>query len=241
MPRRPPKKPDPALDLSTHLVALGNLTDLFDPATLFPRPAPIELEVGSGKGLFLDTASAARPERNFLGVEIAAGYARLCAARLARRAAANARIIHGDATWLVRGLLPDACLDAIHVYFPDPWWKARHRKRRVLSPTFLRHAGRVLPPGGVVHVWTDVEEYFLESLEVSRATGLFAEPAAVEPRPAEHDLDYRTHFERRTRLAGAPVWRALLTRNDRPASVVRGSGDEADSAGVPARRRDAPG
>ncbi|MEI6238922.1 MAG: tRNA (guanosine(46)-N7)-methyltransferase TrmB [Planctomycetia bacterium] len=221
MPRRPPKKLDPALDLSTHLLALADLPVPLDPAVLFPAKSPIELEVGSGKGLFLDTVSAARPERNFLGAELAVGYARLCAARLARRAAPNARIIQGDATWLVRGLLPDACLAAIHVYFPDPWWKARHRKRRVLSATFLQHAGRVLPPGGELHVWTDVEEYFLESLDFTRATGLFSEPAPVDPRPAEHDLDYHTHFERRTRLAGAPVWRALFTRNTIPANVTR--------------------
>jgi len=221
MPRRPPKKLDPALDLSAHLFALADLPVPLDPATLFPTRAPIELEVGSGKGLFLDTASAARPDRNFLGAELAVGYARLSAARLARRAATNARMIQGDATWLVRGLLPDACLAAIHVYFPDPWWKARHRKRRVLSPTFLQHAGRVLPPGGALHVWTDVEEYFLESVDFTRATGLFSEPAPVDPRPAEHDLDYHTHFERRTRLAGAPVWRALFTRNTRPATVTR--------------------
>lgn len=221
MPRRPPKKLDPALDLATHLSALADLPVPLDPASLFPTTAPLELEVGSGKGLFLDTASAARPDRNFLGVELAVGYARLCAARLARRAAPNARVIQGDATWLARGLLPDACLAAIHVYFPDPWWKARHRKRRVLSETFLRHAGRVLPAGGELHVWTDVEEYFLETLDFTRATGLFSEPASVEPRPAEHDLDYHTHFERRTRLAGAPVWRALFVRNDRPATVTR--------------------
>jgi len=221
MPRRPPKKLDPSLDLSAHLFVVDDLPEPLDPATLFARAAPVELEVGSGKGLFLDTASATRADRNFLGIELAAGYARLCAARLARRAATNARIIHGDATRLVRSLLPDACLAAVHVYFPDPWWKARHRKRRVLSATFLEHAGRVLPAGGELHVWTDVEEYFLESLDFARATSLFAEPVSLETRPAEHDLDYHTHFERRTRLAGAPVWRALLARNDRPASVTR--------------------
>ena len=77
MPRRPPKKPDPALDLSAHLLALADLPTPLDPATLFPRAAPVELEVGSGKGLFLSSASAARPDRNFLGAEIAGGYARL--------------------------------------------------------------------------------------------------------------------------------------------------------------------
>lgn len=221
MPRRPPKKPDPALDLSAHLLALADLPTPLDPAALFPRPAPVELEVGSGKGLFLSSASAARPERNFLGAEIAGGYARLCAGKLARQQATNARIIHGDATHLVRAMLPDACLAGIHVYFPDPWWKARHRKRRVLSETFLQHAGRVLPAGGELHVWTDVEEYFNESMDLARATGLFGEPSEEQSSAAEHDLDYRTHFERRTRLAGEPVWRAVLVRNDRAATCSR--------------------
>jgi tRNA (guanine-N7-)-methyltransferase len=221
MPRRPPKKPDPTVDLSAHLLPLAALPAPCDPAALFPAAAPVELEVGSGKGLFIAAAAAARPERNFLGVEISAGYARLCAGRLAAAAAGNARIIHGDATFLVRSLLPDRRLAAVHVYFPDPWWKARHRKRRVLCEPFLRHVGRTLIPGGELHIWTDVEEYFREALAAARETGLFAPPQdepAGEPR---HDLDYRTHFERRTRLAGLPVWRAALVRNDAPAGCDR--------------------
>ncbi len=221
MPRRPPRKPDPSLDLSAHLLALESLPSPFDPGSLFSSKAPVELEVGSGKGLFLTTASAQTPDRNFLGAEIAGGYARLCAGRLAAAGRTNARIIHGDATFLVRSMLPDACLGGVHVYFPDPWWKARHRKRRVLSELFLRHAGRVLPPGAILHVWTDVEEYFHESMAFARATGLFADPRDEEAPPPEHDLDYRTHFERRTRIAGAPVWRAALDRNDRPADCDR--------------------
>ena len=221
MPRRPPRKPDPSLDLSTHFIALESLPIPFDPQSVFPCNAPVELEVGSGKGLFLSAASARTPDRNFLGVELAGGYARLCAARIAKPQAMNARIIHGDATFLVRSLLPDACLGGLHVYFPDPWWKARHRKRRVLSELFLQHAGRVLPAGATLHVWTDVEEYFLESMAFAMATGLFANPREEPAIPPEHDLDYRTHFERRTRLAGQPVWRAALVRNDHPAVCER--------------------
>jgi len=234
MPRRAPKKPPKELDLSAHFLVLaddplfgqetGIRTTALDPRELFPTGvagAPVELEVGSGKGLFLTHASAAAPDRLFLGVEISHGYARMTAGRLAAANAANARIIAGDGNLLVRNLFPDACLQGIHVYFPDPWWKARHRKRRVLSDMFLAHAGRVLVPGGLLHVWTDVEEYFEEAMAAAAAAGVFAPPAEVAERLPEHDLDYRTHFERRTRLAGQPVWRAALERTSAPARVSR--------------------
>jgi tRNA (guanine-N7-)-methyltransferase len=221
MPRRPPRKPDPRHDLSAHLLSLEALPDPCDPADLFAVSAPIELEVGSGKGLFLASASAAAAERNFLGVEIALGYARLCAGKLAAASRPNAKVIHGDAGFLVRSLLPDACLAGMHVYFPDPWWKARHRKRRVLSEGFLVHGGRTLAPGAVLHVWTDVEEYFVEAMAAARATGLFADPREEHPTEPAHDLDYRTHFERRTRLAGMPVWRAALERTTTASPVER--------------------
>lgn len=238
MPRRPPKKPDPALDLGGHLLPLNSLPSPLDPGSLFPRPAPVELEVGSGKGLFLAAASAGQAGRNFLGVEIVAGYARLCAGKLARAGSTNARIVQGDATFLVRSMLPDACLAGLHVYFPDPWWKARHRKRRVLSEAFLHQAGRVLERGGCLHVWTDVGEYFAEAMAAAGTTGLFHPARDVPARPAEHDLDYRTHFERRTRLAGAPVWRAVLERNESPAgcarvSVAAATGNAGAAAAIP--------
>ncbi|MFM1903121.1 MAG: tRNA ((7)-)-methyltransferase [Planctomycetota bacterium] len=222
MPRRPPRKPAPGLDLASHLLDLASLPQPFEPGSVFPADLPVELEVGSGKGLFLTTASAAAPERNFLGCEIAHGYARMCAGKLAAAGRANARIIHGDAGFLVRSLLPDASLAGMHVYFPDPWWKARHRKRRVLSEPFLLQAGRALAPQALLHVWTDVEEYFLEAMAAARATGLFAEPREEAAPEASHDLDYRTHFERRTRLAGMPVWRAALSRTSTPAPVRQG-------------------
>lgn len=232
MARRPRKSPDPSLDLSRHLHAMDSLTPPWDPSSLFAdsrsRPTdgnittrPIELEVGSGKGLFLANAATARPDRQFVGIEISRPYATLCAAQLASRSLSNAAMIVGDAGSLVRHVLVDACLAAVHVYFPDPWWKARHRKRRVLSPDFLAHAARALETGGTLHVWTDVGEYFEESLALAAATGVYEPPRTVDERPAGHDLDYHTHFERRTRLTGGRVWRAELVRNCAPSECRR--------------------
>ena len=97
-----------------------------------------------------------------------AKYARFAAARLAQRELANARVIHGDAQHFFNAWLPDACVRAVHVYFPDPWWKARHKKRRVMNEPFLRDVERTLVPGGTLHFWTDVEEYFNTSLRIDR-------------------------------------------------------------------------
>ena len=196
------------LDLSSWLLTFDDLPLPWSTAELFGRAAPLEVEVGSGKGLFMSRAAETAPERNFLGVEVAGKYARAAAARLAKADLSAGKILHGDALRLFRERLPDRSVEAVHVYFPDPWWKARHRKRRVMNEPFLRDVQRVLLPDGRLHFWTDVEEYFQTSLElIARATSLTG-PMEVPERPAAHTLDYRTHFERRMRLHDQPVYRA---------------------------------
>ena len=160
MPRRALRKLDPSLDLSRHFRDVEELPRPFDPKALFRRVQPLEVEVGSGKGLFIASAARANPEHNFLGIEVSLKYARYAAAKLARQAGENAVLIGGDALLLFRAWFPDASLAAVHVYFPDPWWKKRHKKRRVLNEQFLRDAERTLVPCGSLHFWTDVEEYY---------------------------------------------------------------------------------
>jgi len=208
MPRRALRKVDPALDLSRHFREASELPTEFSQADLFRQRQPLEVEVGSGKGLFLAGASHSHPEHNFLGIEVAHKYARYAAARLARQGSQNAVMISGDGLLLFRQWFPAASLDAVHVYFPDPWWKKRHKKRRVLNEQFLADVERSLVVGGRLHFWTDVEEYFQTTLALIAATTKLAGPLPVPEKPAEHDLDYRTHFERRTRQSAEPVFRS---------------------------------
>ncbi len=208
MGRRALRKVDPTLDLSACLKTPDELPRPWDHEALFGRRAPLEVEVGSGKGLFLRSASAAAPEVDFLGIEVAGKYARFAATALVKRGLSNARVVHGDALRLFAELFPDRSLAAVHVYFPDPWWKKRHKKRRVMRESFLGDVQRTLRPGGSLHFWTDVEEYFQTSLELIAACTRLEGPAEVAERPAEHHLDYRTHFERRSRLHDVPVYRA---------------------------------
>ena len=221
MGRRALRKIDPQLDLSWHYREAADLTAAFDAVALFGRndaegglrDAPLEVEVGSGKGLFLAGASLAHPQRNYVGIEVAQKYARYAAAKLARQGSSNALVVHGDALALFRQWFPPASLAAVHVYFPDPWWKMRHKKRRVLSEGFLRDVERTLAPGGRLHFWTDVEEYFHATLALARAVTTLSGPLPVAEAPAEHDLDYRTHFERRTRQHAMPVFRCEFEKN----------------------------
>jgi tRNA (guanine-N7-)-methyltransferase len=208
MGRRALKSVDPALDLSGFLFTLDEVPVPLVADEFFGRQAPLEIEVGSGKGLFLQTASESHPERNYLGIELARKYARHAAGRLAKRELTNGKMIRGDGLRLFREFLTDESVGAVHVYFPDPWWKDRHRKRRVMKPDFLRDIQRVLIPGGSLHFWTDVEEYFRTTLDLIAAEVSLEGPLPVTERPAEHDLDYRTHFERRMRMHDEPVYRS---------------------------------
>ncbi len=126
MGRRALRKLDPSLDLSRHLLTVEDLPQPWSGEELFGRTAALEVEVGSGKGLFMATAAQAQAEKDFLGIEVSGKYARFAAAKLAKRELSNAKIVHGDGLRVFAEFLPDESVAAVHVYFPDPWWKARH-------------------------------------------------------------------------------------------------------------------
>ncbi|MFV1964030.1 MAG: tRNA (guanosine(46)-N7)-methyltransferase TrmB [Pirellulaceae bacterium] len=212
MGRRALRKIDPSLDLSHHFLEWDDLPNPLTALTMFGHSTPFEVEVGSGKGLFLRTVSPAHPERVFLGIEVARKYARFSAARLAKHEQANAKVVCADGLRVLAERIPDESLAAVHVYFPDPWWKKRHKKRRVLNASFLADVQRVLQNDGRLEFWTDVREYFDSTNDLVRSTTALVGPHTIDERAAEHDLDYRTHFERRTRLNSQPVYRARFCK-----------------------------
>ena len=211
MGRRALRKIDPNLELTRHLKGIEDLTP-WTPGEWFAATQPIEIEVGSGKGLFMVSAAQANPGHNYLGIEIARKYARFAAARLAKRELPNAIMMVGDAQALFQEVIPSASTHAVHIYFPDPWWKKRHHKRRIMNKLFLMQVHRALKPSGKLHFWTDVQEYFDASLELIRNELPFDGPFEIPELPSEHDLDYRTHFERRMRLHDKPVYRCCFQK-----------------------------
>ena len=179
---------------------------------LFGRVAPLELEIGSGKGLFISSTADARRDRNYLGVEIAYRYALMSASKLAKRGATNGVMMAADAAKVLREVIPLACLDDAHIYFPDPWWKKAHRKRRIVRPDVVQMIEKRLRKGGRLHFWTDVKEYFDSGVEIIKLSTNLAGPFPVLERPAAASMDFRTHFERRTRLNEQPVYRSVFIK-----------------------------
>jgi tRNA (guanine-N7-)-methyltransferase len=196
------------IDATPYIVEYATLTPPIDWTQLFGNDRPVELEIGSGKGLFLANAAQAHPDRNFFGIEMAKKYAYKAADRVAKRTLANVRVLPGDALLFLAKYTPPASLDAVHVYFPDPWWKARHKKRRVFAEPLIVDLERTLIPGGDLHVATDVEDYFRVILALMATHPRFEVQPEPLPTDPEHDNDYLTNFERKYRIEGRPIYRA---------------------------------
>ncbi len=180
---------------------------------LFGNSNPVEIEVGMGKGLFLLTEAMARPDVNFFGIEIVRKYQLYAATRFAIRKLPNVKTVCCDAKWFLHQCVAAGSVAAVHVLFPDPWWKKRHRKRRVFAPEFAADVARVLAPGGRLHIASDVEEYFGVMSEIVQSMPAFREVTAQTDREPAGTAAYQTNFERKARLKGTAVWRAVYERN----------------------------
>lgn len=176
----------------------------------FGRAAPVIMEIGFGMGEGTVQIAAGRPDENFLGVEV---YPAGVGSLLLRTQAAgltNVRVIQHDAVEVARDMIAPDRLAGVHVFFPDPWPKARHHKRRLIQPAFVALLASRIAPGGYLHCATDWEEYAQQMLEVLGAEPLLANSAdGYAPKP-----DYRplTKFENRGIKLGHGVWDLVFKR-----------------------------
>ena len=139
---------------------------VLDWSEIFGNDHPVEVEIGIGKGRYLIDAAQRRPETNFVGVEWAGKYLRLCHERSIRRGLTNLRLARTDGRELVELLCATESVAAFHLYFPDPWPKKRHHKRRLFNAEFVGEATRALSPGGLFWIATDHDDYFAVMEEV---------------------------------------------------------------------------
>src|SRR3954464_13751198 len=174
-------------------------------AELFGNPNPVELEIGMGKGTFLTEQAKARPEVNFFGIEWARWFWRYASDRMRRHDLKNARTVRAEASFFLTEFVPDGSLDVLHIYFPDPWPKARHHKRRLIQPKFMPMVARVLQPGGRLQIVTDHKGYWEENSEPSvRAAADFKVVDYNRPGSAGEGEFVGTNFERKYAREGRP-------------------------------------
>jgi tRNA (guanine-N7-)-methyltransferase len=177
---------------------------------VFGNASPVVLEIGFGMGETTAAIAAARPDVNFLGVEMHWPGVGALLRRVESQSLTNVRVLRHDAVDVVERMVPPASLAGIHVYFPDPWPKKRHHKRRLLQPAFVHALARTLVPGGYLHVATDWAPYASEILPMLATERLLANAAdGFAPRPAWRPL---TKFEQRGLARGHPVFDVLFTR-----------------------------
>lgn len=143
-----------------------SITERLNPSQLFPRAQPLEVELGSGDGSFIAQWAKLHPERNFIAVERLLGRLRKIDRKGRRAGLTNLRAMRLEAWYVVEYLLQPGTVNAIHIYFPDPWPKRKHRKNRLVNDAFTETAARALAPGGVVYLRTDDQDYYKQMVTV---------------------------------------------------------------------------
>ncbi|MCA9041131.1 MAG: tRNA (guanosine(46)-N7)-methyltransferase TrmB [Planctomycetaceae bacterium] len=196
-------------DLRPHFVAIDELPEQIDWQEYFGNDQPVELDVGCGRGLFVFRATEEYPDRNYVGVELDFKKARRGALRLHKRDCPNGRIWGGDVNRVLDKIIRPHSLAAVHVYFPDPWWKKKHRRRRIFTDEFVNRAVQVLEPEGFLHFWTDVEDYWEVAAALMNHDARFNACPPPEEHEPEHDMDYQTSFERKKRKLGSTIYRGI--------------------------------
>jgi tRNA (guanine-N7-)-methyltransferase len=191
----------------TLILRLDSIVERLDISEMFPRTQPLEVELGSGDGSFLVNYARLNPERNFLGVERLLGRLRKVSRKGLRAGLTNLRGLRIESAYFLEYLQPRQSAAALHVYFPDPWPKRKHRKNRLVNARFTELAHQALVSGGMVYLRTDDEDYFAQMVAVFDASPLFH---AVET-PTELS-GVVTDFERNFHARGVATLRAAYQK-----------------------------
>ena len=186
---------------------ITSIVERLDLAAMFPRAQPLEVELGSGDGSFLVNYAKLHPERNFIGVERLLGRLRKLDRKGGRAGLTNLRGLRIESTYFLEYLLPRESVSALHIYFPDPWPKRKHRKNRMIAGRFTEIAYRALAKNGVVFLRTDDRDYYEQMLAV------FAADTRLKPVETPDELSATvTDFERNFHLRGVPTLRAAYRK-----------------------------
>jgi len=175
------------------VVQLRSIVEPLKLEKLFPKPQPVEVELGCGDASFLVEYARRNPERNFIGVERLLGRIQKLDRKGRRAGLANLRGVRIESSYFLQHLLPPRSAAALHIYFPDPWPKKKHRRHRLIGGSFPTLARAALASGGMVYLRTDDADYFHQMTEVFAASGEFQKvetPAALAELPTDFERDF---------------------------------------------------
>ncbi|WP_026971709.1 tRNA (guanosine(46)-N7)-methyltransferase TrmB [Aliagarivorans marinus] len=206
------KRQEQALSQQWQNMGLDHQSENFDLAEVFGREAKTVLEIGFGMGASLLEMAERNPEVNFIGIEVHRPGVGACLADAAERGITNLRVFEHDAVEVLADSIADNSLDTVQLFFPDPWHKKRHHKRRIVQPEFVQQIRAKLKVGGVFHMATDWENYAEHMLEVMSAAPGYrnqSEAGDYVPRP---DFRPLTKFENRGHRLGHGVWDLMFEK-----------------------------
>ena len=191
------------------------LDGILDLEALFERKGPIEMEIGSGKGTFLVEQAKSFPDTNYLGIEWANKFYKYAVDRIERWELNNVCLLRTDAAVFIKGHVGNACIRMFHLYFPDPWPKKSHHKRRFFCDENLAQIHRILQANGIVNIATDHENYFEQMTDVAGKAiqaGLFEEIPFIRPAGAADGELVGTNFERKYIKEGRHTYTLALRK-----------------------------
>ncbi len=184
-----------------------------DLEALFGRSAPKILEIGFGNGASLATMAAQHPQNDYFGIEVHRPGAGNLLLQIEAQGLTNIRVSHDDAIEVLQQQIPDQSLDAIYLFFPDPWHKRKHHKRRIVQSDFVQLIRRKLEPGGIFHMATDWQHYAQHMMKVMSAAEGFENTAGVDQYTSRPEYRPMTKFEQRGHRLGHGVWDLIFRRD----------------------------
>jgi tRNA (guanine-N7-)-methyltransferase len=184
-------------------------------AELFGNTNPVEIEIGIGKGTFITEQAKTRPDTNFLGIEWARWFWRYSSDRLRRNQCHNARTVRAEAIYFLTEFIPAASISVLHIYFPDPWPKKRHHKRRLIQEKFMQIVQRILQPAGRLQIVTDHADYFEQIEQVVKSSQLKIVDYNRPGSAAEGEF-VGTNFERKYKREARPFFALAAILNSPP-------------------------
>ena len=187
--------------------------DAFDWNQLFGNSRPVEIEIGCGRGMFIIKRALENPQINFLGLEKSARFFRMLKERVGKSGAHNIRLLRTEAAYLMKKFVPKHSVQSVHVYFPDPWPKKRHRKRRLVNGSFFESVARILLPDGCFFIATDFQDYFDEIVTIALSCRGLTRESNDEPSLQDIDPDSAaTTYERKYLIQGRVIYRAVYKK-----------------------------